>query len=323
MLLVLRLLDPINQLLFVTDTIQSAGVSLGRIAGVTAIPDIETDAAASGDVAAGGPAPAGVVATGSAARGEAVTGTAVNSARATVRLRDVVFRYGDGPRVLDGIDVEIAAGDRVAVVGVSGAGKTTLAAVIAGIHSPIAGTVTRPTRTAVITQEVHVFAGTVRDNLTLAAGRERRRPPRRWHDRCRRTRGAAARRAEHSRRHRRPPAHRRRSATARTRSAAVGRSELAILDEATAEAGSTQPLLDRWLTHAARTQRSGDRPSAVASGELRPIVVMEHGGSSRPAAMPISSLADGVHGGVGSRQRQPSLLTIAKRGARAPRLAEP
>lgn len=55
------------------------------------------------------------------------------------------------------------------MVGASGAGKTTLAAVIAGIHPPDAGTVNRPDRTAMITQEAHVFAGTVRENLTLAA----------------------------------------------------------------------------------------------------------------------------------------------------------
>lgn len=142
MLLVLRLLDPINQLLFVIDTVQSAAASLNRIVGITTIPDTEADPEP------GGPRTAGDTA---------------------VRLHEVAFRYGDGPRVLDGITLDIPAGEHVAVVGASGAGKTTLAAVIAGIHPPGTGTVTRPDRTAVITQEVHVFAGTVRDNLTLAA----------------------------------------------------------------------------------------------------------------------------------------------------------
>ncbi|MFY1692812.1 ABC transporter ATP-binding protein [Plantactinospora sp. WMMB782] len=141
MLLVLRLLGPVNQLLFVIDTLQSALASLSRMIGVVTIPVADD---------AGEPSrPAG--------------------AAAAVRLHKVAFRYEDGPRVLDDITLEIPAGQRVAVVGASGAGKTTLAAVIAGIQRPEAGTVVRPDRTAVIAQETHVFAGTLRDNLTLAA----------------------------------------------------------------------------------------------------------------------------------------------------------
>nr|WP_221472688.1 ABC transporter ATP-binding protein [Amycolatopsis umgeniensis] len=137
MLLVLRLLGPVNQLMFVIDTLQSALASLSRMIGVTTIPFAE-------------PAP------------EPPTAQAV-------RLREVTFGYGDGPRVLDDITLDIPASERLAVVGASGAGKSTLAAVIAGIHPPDTGTVARPERTAVITQEIHVFAGTLRDNLTLAA----------------------------------------------------------------------------------------------------------------------------------------------------------
>ncbi|WP_326757729.1 ABC transporter ATP-binding protein/permease [Streptomyces phaeochromogenes] len=138
MLLVLRLLGPVNQLLLVIDTLQSALASLSRMIGVVTIPISPSD----------GPAQA---------------------ASTAVRLDEVSFRYGQGPRVLDDITLDIPSGQRVAVVGVSGAGKTTLAGVVAGIHLPEAGRVTRPSRTAMITQEVHVFAGTLRDNLTLAA----------------------------------------------------------------------------------------------------------------------------------------------------------
>ncbi|MFD4636473.1 ABC transporter ATP-binding protein [Lentzea sp. NPDC058436] len=136
MLLVLRLLDPVNQLLFVVDTLQSALASLNRMIGVTTVATADEP-----------PAPPDTA----------------------VRLRDVAFGYGTGPRVLNDITLDIPAGEHLAVVGASGAGKTTLAAVIAGIHPPDTGTVTRPASTAVITQEVHVFAGTLRDNLTLAA----------------------------------------------------------------------------------------------------------------------------------------------------------
>ncbi|MFF3531093.1 ABC transporter ATP-binding protein [Streptomyces rubiginosohelvolus] len=162
MLLVLRLLGPVNQLLFVVDTLQSALASLSRMIGVVTIPTAEeadasmtqagrADLADQADQAAA-PGPAGA----------AETATAV-------RLRRVAFHYADGPSVLDGIDLDIPAGRHIAIVGPSGAGKTTLASVIAGVHRPDGGTVTRPRRTAVISQEVHVFAGTLRENLTLAA----------------------------------------------------------------------------------------------------------------------------------------------------------
>ncbi|MEU8404073.1 ABC transporter ATP-binding protein [Nonomuraea sp. NPDC048892] len=138
MLLVLRLLGPVNQLLLVIDTLQSALASLSRMIGVVTIPFSSSD-------------------------------VPVQAANTVVQLGEVSFRYGEGPRVLDDITLDISSGQRVAVVGVSGAGKTTLAGVIAGTHLPEAGRVTRPSRTAMITQEVHVFAGTLRDNLTLAA----------------------------------------------------------------------------------------------------------------------------------------------------------
>lgn len=153
MLLVLRLLGPVNQLLFVIDTLQSALASLSRMVGVVTIPTVE---------AAGAPMTPAVPA-------DAAVPAVAGEAPTAVRLRGVAFRYADGPPVLDGIDLDIPAGRHLAIVGPSGAGKTTLASVIAGVHRPDAGTVTRPRRTAVITQEVHVFAGTLRENLTLAA----------------------------------------------------------------------------------------------------------------------------------------------------------
>ncbi|WP_431788661.1 ABC transporter ATP-binding protein [Streptomyces sp. G9] len=168
MLLVLRLLGPVNQLLFVVDTLQSALASLSRMIGVVTIPtaeeaDTSTTQADQADEA-DQPAQADKADEADKAdpAGAAETATAV-------RLRGVAFRYADGPSVLDGIDLDIPAGRHIAIVGPSGAGKTTLASVIAGVHRPDGGTVTRPSRTAVISQEVHVFAGTLRDNLTLAA----------------------------------------------------------------------------------------------------------------------------------------------------------
>jgi ATP-binding cassette subfamily C protein len=145
----LRLFDPIGALLFLLDEAQSAGAALARLVGVADLPLP--------------PAPA-----------------APRRPRdASVRLTGVRHAYDGGPEVLHGVDLEIAPGERVAVVGPSGAGKTTLGAVLAGVLEPTAGGVTiggvpltdlaEPRRhVAVVTQEVHVFAGTVADDLRLA-----------------------------------------------------------------------------------------------------------------------------------------------------------
>lgn len=59
---------------------------------------------------------------------------------ATVRLRDVVFAYHDR-QVLAGLSMELAPGERVAVIGANGAGKTTLLKMIGGLLHAQAGSV--------------------------------------------------------------------------------------------------------------------------------------------------------------------------------------
>ncbi|MFC7642217.1 ATP-binding cassette domain-containing protein [Streptosporangium lutulentum] len=75
------------------------------------------------------------------------------------------------------MNLTLRSGERVALVGASGAGKTTLAKLIAGIHRPTTGSVrlavagphgTGPA-VALVTQEVHVFAGPLADDLRLAS----------------------------------------------------------------------------------------------------------------------------------------------------------
>ncbi|MGP9602295.1 ABC transporter ATP-binding protein [Brachybacterium sp. AOP42-E1-35] len=144
MLLFLRLFGPIGQLLIVVDILQSVLASLARMVGVITTPTQPDTAPARSAPSQGAPA--------------------------TVRIEGVTHRYQqDSSPALHDITLTIDRGQRIAIVGASGAGKSTLAAVIAGIHHPQQGTVARPERTAVITQEVHTFAGTLRDNLTLAA----------------------------------------------------------------------------------------------------------------------------------------------------------
>ncbi|MFI7540381.1 thiol reductant ABC exporter subunit CydC [Actinoplanes sp. NPDC049599] len=73
------------------------------------------------------------------------------------------------PPALAGVDLDLPAGSRVAVLGPSGGGKSTLAAVLAGLLDPRAGTVTGVGRSALVGDETdHVFASTVRENLRLA-----------------------------------------------------------------------------------------------------------------------------------------------------------
>lgn len=58
-----------------------------------------------------------------------------------LELRDVTFAYDDGVRVLEGLSVTVAQGERVTIVGRTGAGKSTLMKLMLGLYVPQAGTV--------------------------------------------------------------------------------------------------------------------------------------------------------------------------------------
>jgi ATP-binding cassette subfamily C protein CydCD len=101
---------------------------------------------------------------------------------ADVRMRGVQVRYRPGaPLALDGLDLDLPPGRRVALVGRSGAGKSTVAAVLLRFCDPVGGTVTLggtalgsyaadDVRTVIggCLQDPHIFNATVRDNLGLA-----------------------------------------------------------------------------------------------------------------------------------------------------------
>ncbi|HVC86914.1 MAG TPA: ABC transporter ATP-binding protein [Gaiellaceae bacterium] len=102
--------------------------------------------------------------------------------RADVRFEDVRFSYGDGRLVLDGFTLDIPAGTSLALVGGTGSGKSTAAALLARFYDPESGVVTiggvdvRELRldelrrdVGLVFEETFLFGDTVRGNVGFAA----------------------------------------------------------------------------------------------------------------------------------------------------------
>jgi len=147
------LFSPIAVFLSNIDELQDAGASLARLIGVTAMPG----------------RPASIPAS-------------ARSAPIGVDVKRVSYSYDNSTPVIDSISISIAPGERIAVVGSSGAGKTTLAKLIAGIIPVGDGRITvdgTPIddlsdaelrhKVVLVSQEVHVFVGTIADDLRLCA----------------------------------------------------------------------------------------------------------------------------------------------------------
>ncbi|MBE8470493.1 ABC transporter ATP-binding protein [Streptomyces justiciae] len=153
-----RLFVPLGMIMFTFDEAQKSGASLTRLVGVLGE---EAEERLVGD--------------------EAVTPAA--SVAYAVTVEGVTFAYpGTEEPVLRDVNLRIPAGSSLALVGATGAGKTTLAALVAGIGTPRAGTVRIGTTdladldeagaralVSLLTQETHVFSGPLADDLRLAA----------------------------------------------------------------------------------------------------------------------------------------------------------
>ena len=97
-----------------------------------------------------------------------------------VRFEDVVFGYGEGPEILHGIDLDVPAGTTVALVGHTGAGKSTIAKLLARFYDPRGGRITIDghdlrdvtqeslrRQLGIVPQEGFLFAGTVHENIAF------------------------------------------------------------------------------------------------------------------------------------------------------------
>lgn len=153
-----RFFQPVQQLGMFYNSFQSATAALEKVSGLLSEEPTVTEPAH--------PMPL-PLADGGRARGE-------------LRLDHVRFRYGDGPVVLPDLDLTIPAGQTVAVVGTTGAGKSTVAKLVTRFYDASEGAVrldgvdvrdlaSADLRRAVVmvTQEAYLFSGSVRENIAL------------------------------------------------------------------------------------------------------------------------------------------------------------
>ena len=147
-----NLFEPVNQLSQLFNTLQSSGAALHKLFELLDTP-IDLDE-----------------------RPDAVT----LPARGELKVEGLSFAYGDGPPVLHDIDLVLAAGEKLALVGPTGAGKSTLAKLMARLYDPTAGRVTFEgidlrdaqltslrTRITVVPQEGYLFAASMLDNIRI------------------------------------------------------------------------------------------------------------------------------------------------------------
>jgi putative ABC transport system ATP-binding protein len=149
--LVNLLIEPIQRLVETIDQAQSAGAGLRKILNIIETPILIPDP---------------------------VNGTRLPDRSLRVEFTDVSFHYPNGPDILGGIDIHIPAGERVAVVGETGSGKTTFAKLATRLLIPQSGQVavggvdiddvpfdSLRSHIAYVPQEGFLFDASVADNV--------------------------------------------------------------------------------------------------------------------------------------------------------------
>ncbi len=147
-----QVFEPINQLSQLYNTVQSAGAALQKIFGV-----LDTQASI-----------------------KERPGAVDLPRHGEIDVEGVTFAYGTNEPVLHDVTLHIASGERIALVGPTGAGKSTLAKLIARFYDPTIGAVkvdgvdlrdatldSLRKRVVVVPQEGFLFAGTLRDNVRV------------------------------------------------------------------------------------------------------------------------------------------------------------
>jgi ATP-binding cassette subfamily B protein len=148
-----RFFDPMESIAMFYNAYQSAGSALEKISGV-----LEEEPSV--------PEPTNPV--------------ALNNPRGHLAFNDVEFHYANGKTVLPPFNLDIPAGQTIAMVGTTGAGKSTLAKLVSRFYDPTHGAVTLDgidlrsiandnLRQAVVmvTQEAYLFSGSVAENIAL------------------------------------------------------------------------------------------------------------------------------------------------------------
>jgi ATP-binding cassette subfamily B protein len=110
-----------------------------------------------------------------------VGGAAELPPQGALQAEDVTFAYGDGTPAVERVSLTVAAGEHLALVGATGAGKSTLAKLLVRAYDPQEGAVSfggvdlrdatldaLRARIVFVPQEGHLFSGTVADNVRLA-----------------------------------------------------------------------------------------------------------------------------------------------------------
>ena len=147
-----NLFEPIAQLSQLFNLVQSAGAALTKLFGLLDTPSPVVQRQAAVDLPDDG----------------------------RVDIVDVDFAYGGGEPVLSGVNLTIADGERLALVGPTGAGKSTLAKLVSRFYDPTAGSIkvggvdlrdatldSVHHRIVVVPQEGHLFGGSIADNVRL------------------------------------------------------------------------------------------------------------------------------------------------------------
>lgn len=147
-----RFRGPINNVVSMYDSLQSALAALERIYEVLDDENVEDTA-----------------------------GVEVERLRGEVEFRDVWFEYEEGRPVLRGVNLHIRPGSKVAIVGRTGAGKTTIANLIMRFYDPTEGSIlydgrdgrgisrkSLRKRIGYVPQETYLFPGTVMENVLMA-----------------------------------------------------------------------------------------------------------------------------------------------------------